>query len=110
MKKALILFFLIASFSVMAQSDMPGRARAYDDMSIVLNSKQTLQPVYMADVSHYGDLLAVQSKALQLQADFSKPYAVCVVDKDSKTMTITLGSNTVTQNWTIADWNNYLKN
>lgn len=105
---SLLAFAMLVSHFSFAQSQLP-TAQLSDDMSIILDTDNAVSVIYEADVSQYAYNMQDQQKANSFIEQFERPYVNCEVNLQSHKMTITLEMNTETNNWTVSQWNEYLK-
>ena len=81
-----------------------------DDFSITLNNTLPVSETYTVDVTHYSYNMPDQPTADVFIDQYDKQYVDVEVDQAKLTATISLEFTVETENWTVEEWNEYLKN
>ncbi|MFT4663843.1 MAG: hypothetical protein ACI9XB_000784 [Gammaproteobacteria bacterium] len=112
----LLLFFFALSFSTEAQTlsttappPATAKLKFHDDYSIVIETEVPVVSSYNGSVTAYASNMHDPASAEIYMDQFERQYASINVDFPNLTITLTLDMNSVTNSWTVEQWNEHLK-
>jgi hypothetical protein len=80
-----------------------------DDMSIVLDVLRPVVDSYTVDVNHFANNMSDQQSADVFMDQFEKTNVELLIDYNTMLATIKLTFDSSNINWTVLEWNEYLK-
>ena len=104
----IVLLGLSFSNDAQAQSNLTD-TQLNDDWSIQLDSTIPLSDEYRVDVSHYASNMSDQQSADAFMDNFERDNVDIDVDYEKLVATIKLTFTSDNEDWTLEDWNEYLK-
>lgn len=117
---SVIVFGLFMSIDMHAQTTNPEltlqtdevrpEAQLNDDYSIVLDVRRPVMPSYAIDVSHFSSSISDQQSADDFAEQFEKENVEVLISYPTLSATVNLNFDATNENWTVEEWNEYLKN